>query len=119
MQFTRLILVVALSTAFSGLFGATVGGLLGYAVPSSLKVFFGVGSDELSKDKSFAREGEPAKGTAATISVQPDRSIPMQGAAVGGAFGLILGVGIGVLLGIIDQIVLSLRETRKNTQPSA
>lgn len=110
MQFSRLFLVLVFTTAVAGLFGASVGGLLGYAVPSSLRVFFGVGTEELSKEKA---EREAAKGTGATIALQPDRSFAAQGAALGGAFGLVLGAIIGVILGIADQILSAMRGARQ------
>ena len=110
MQYSRLFLVLVLTTAVAGLFGASVGGLLGYAVPSSLRVFFGVGAEELSRDRT---EREAAKGTGATIALQPDRSFAAQGAALGGAFGLVLGAVIGVVLGVADQILTAIREAKQ------
>ncbi|MCY3023340.1 MAG: hypothetical protein NTW87_30545 [Planctomycetota bacterium] len=113
MNFGRFCLVLGLTICAAGVFGAVVGGLLGYAVPSSLNVIFGVSAQDLAKDKKLERAPEEGAGVkkeaSASINVSPDKSIAAQGAAVGGAFGLILGVLAGAVLGVADQIVLLLR----------
>jgi hypothetical protein len=113
MNFTRFFLVLGLTICAAAVFGAAVGGLLGYAVPNSMNVIFGVSAQDLAKDRKLERAPDDGVGVkkeaSASINVSPNKSIAAQGAAVGGAFGLILGAVAGVVLGVADQIVLLLR----------
>ena len=118
MRFPRFILVLLLAVAGGGLFGASVGGLLGYAAPSSLKVFLGVEPWHLNQDYAARQKGaapSPAAegaGVRATVGLEEPQRLAAQGAAVGGAAGLILGVALGLALGALDQLLLFLRERR-------
>ena len=105
MAFYRLLIVTALVSILGGLFGASVGALLGYAVPSSLSVFFGTDANA-KHDKNFHTEtpaaGEPINRRV-ELGVDAQKNMAAQGAAVGGALGLVVGAFLGFLLGIVDQ----------------
>lgn len=105
MIISRLIFVLILCIAFGGAFGAAVGGLLGYAVPSSIRVFVGVNKvDDSTKDQASE------KSASAKVGVDPEtRGFFTQGAALGGAFGLIGGALAGLIVGAIDQLLTVLR----------
>ena len=112
MSFVRFCFVLAVTICAAGIFGAVVGGLLGYAVPSSMKVIFGVSAHDSGKDKTeqtLAEGGGVQKEAQASVLVNPEKSIAAQGAAIGAAVGLMLGAIAGVVLGVADQFVLLLR----------
>jgi len=105
MVISRLIFVLVLCIAFGGAFGAAVGGLLGFAVPSSVRVFVGV-----SKTDASAQETSAEKSASAKVGVDPEtRGFFTQGAALGGAFGLLGGALAGLIVGAIDQLLTVLR----------
>ncbi|MEX1089711.1 MAG: hypothetical protein WEC36_10890 [Phycisphaeraceae bacterium] len=118
MRFFRLLLVVTAITVCGGVFGAAVGGLVGYAVPSSLKVMFGVEKDKLEPDAVALGQREAAPGSVASsqqshtqFGVGLDTSTHMApaGAALGGAWGLVSGAVAGLFLGALDQIIILIR----------
>jgi len=105
MSFARFLIVTALITMLGGLFGACVGGLLGFAVPSSLSVFFGSESHGGDAFKNPADVHSDPVGKKVAVGVDTQRNLLGQGAAIGGAFGLVFGALLGFLLGIVDQIL--------------
>lgn len=120
MRFLRFFVIVILMTLFFGSFGAGVGGLVGYAVPSSISAMFGVKHHDIASDPAYARSAEP-QPMAMSIGVQKQRSMTSEGAALGAAWGLILGLGLGVIISLVDQLVLVIRyavAARNNPHPS-
>ena len=111
MAFYRLLIVTALVCILGGLFGASVGALLGYAVPSSLSVFFG--TEATGKTDKSPRAETPAAGEPINrrveLGVDSQKNMAAQGAAVGGALGLVAGAFLGFLLGIVDQTLHLIR----------
>lgn len=103
MSFFRLLAVTIGVAALSGLFGACVGGLLGYAVPSSLSMFFG---SEGGKDGKATTDGINRK---VELGIDSQKNMAGQGMALGGAFGLVVGAVLGFILGIVDQVLLLVR----------
>jgi ABC-type antimicrobial peptide transport system permease subunit len=106
MRFGRFFAVVVLFILCGGAFGSAVGGLVGYAVPSSLKVFFG----EVKKEKPPAPGELVIRDSETTIGVAPQKGLPWQGAALGGAAGLVLGLLAGIFLAAVDQVITAIRE---------
>ena len=105
MVISRLIFVMVLCIAFGGGFGALVGGLVGYAVPSSLKVFVCV-----TKTDTDASSSTQEKGASAKVGLDPEaHGLWQQGAALGGAFGLIGGALAGMIVAAMDQLLTVLR----------
>lgn len=117
MRFIRFVLVAVIATLLLGAFGGAVGGLIGYAVPSSLNVMFGVGANQTQTDPAFSR----AVGEDKTLSieVQKQRGMTGVGAALGAAWGLILGLAIGLIIAVVDQIVLLIRAAVDSRRPPA
>jgi len=118
MRFTRLLAVVVSVTLCGGIFGAAVGGLVGFAVPSSLKVMFGVGKTTVPTDAPQAQSSQTtgATGTGTTgtqghagIGIERQSGMAATGAALGGAWGLILGMMAALLLAALDQVILVAR----------
>jgi hypothetical protein len=119
MRFTRLMVVVVSVTVCGGIFGAAVGGLVGSAVPSSLKVMFGVGKTRVQTDApaSPVPTATPdAAGSTVTdtqghagVGIERQSGMAATGAALGGAWGLILGMMVALLLAALDQIILVVR----------
>src|SRR5437867_3521381 len=99
MSFFRLLVVTLLAVLLSGAFGACVGGLLGYAVPSSLSVFFG--SEATGKAAGKTAEGAASEPSSRKVQVglEPQNNLALQGAALGGAMGLVVGAILGFMLG--------------------
>lgn len=120
MRFFRLLVVVLLITLAGGLFGATVGGLMGYAVPSGMKAMFGVDKYEVQNDPDITqRDG----GTQVSLGMKLDGGggLLAQGAALGGAWGLVLGSMVALGVGLLDQLFLLLHasaQRRTNGSPS-
>ena len=117
MNFSRLFVVVIVVTLCGGAFGAAVGGLVGFAGPNSLSVFFGIQKPQVVEDTSQnnrARLDAPPEGHTARFSVSPQRetNLASYGAALGGASGLVLGSMLGILLAVADQLILLFRERR-------
>ncbi len=106
MRFFRLLTVIVIVTILGGGFGAAVGGLVGFAVPSSINAMFGVQSAQTVQDPAATRAGQ---GKTVSLAIQKERGMAAEGAALGCAWGLIFGVAIGVLLGALDQIILIIR----------
>lgn len=117
MRFLRLLLVVTLVTLLGGLFGAGVGSLVGYAVPSSFHAGYGAGtpSETVALPAPAQDPALKSAGVAAPAAQSPHVNVGFQfrsthaGAALGAAWGLVMGAIIGLILGIIDQVILAIR----------
>ena len=115
MLISRLMFVMGLCIAFGGGFGALVGGLVGYAVPSSLRVFVGV-----TKTDTDASSSTQEKGASAKVGLDPEaHGLWQQGAALGGAFGLIGGALAGMIVAALDQLLTVLRSRQAHAGPAA
>jgi hypothetical protein len=109
MRFARLTVVTLLVTLSCGALGGAVGGLLGYAFPSSFG--FAVDAQGAAGGQATETEKGGVQGQAA-VQLQPPRSFTTIGGAVGAAFGLLGGAILGLLLGAVDQALLALRDAR-------
>ncbi len=132
MRFLRFFLVILAVTLLTGTFGGVVGGLVGFAVPSSLRVMFGMDEGGPNHMQSSTHSSmmpptadAPAHRTATSrtdvgVAVTSDSSMASAGAAMGAASGLVLGVLLGIVIGIADQIILALSQlvNRKTSSPA-
>ena len=107
MNFLRLLIVVIVVTACGGSFGAIVGGLIGYAIPETLGAFFNIEKEEIESHTLHQREHYSASATVGGVG-STDGSNWNVGAAIGGAWGLILGSMAGLGIGVVDQILVAL-----------
>ncbi len=136
MNFLRLFLVVTLVTLVGGVFGATVGGLLGFAAPNSLEGFFGMEVAHGDPPPPVTNRTPPTPpDEAATGYTQrarlgvgdPQRAnFAASGAALGGASGLVIAAMFGIGIGLLDQGLLAWRQWsgasgvgRAGAEPSA
>ena len=107
MDLQRFILVMALVAALGCVVGGLAGTLFGLAVPREISLS-GSAQGDASPD---SRSGE------VTAGYDSDRSPVVQGAALGGRFGLLIGAGVGVLAAVIDQVLLGIRKNTRAAQP--
>lgn len=119
MNLGRFFQVFLCSTVAGLMIGAVAGGLLGVAVPASLKVAVGSkAAPEVKAMQPAPSEREPgvAASGEGTVMVQPERGLPSHGAAFGASCGLVTGALFGVLLGLIDQFLLAFRRDKQAPQ---
>jgi hypothetical protein len=119
----RFFAVVAAVTLLGGAFGATVGGLFGFALPKEIRLSTRMETKESAQDPGEALR-ETTRGKAYEVGMGPESetSPARKGAALGGALGLTMGAVLGFLLGILDQILLRVVEwygRRRETGPPA
>ena len=120
MRFVRLFLVVLLVTLCGGVFGAAVGGLMGFATPNALEVVFDVELEQASADQDVARiENSSGDATSVSVAATGERSLALYGASLGGSFGLIAGAVFGLGLGALDQIILALTAFARNRKAAS
>jgi hypothetical protein len=103
MKLFRFLFVVALMTLLGGAFGATVGGLFGYAMPRQLRFETRVESENTATGPDGTPQGTTT-GKAFEVGVGPEveASPAMKGASLGGALGLVTGSILGFLLAFLD-----------------
>lgn len=106
MKIIRFFCVVLIVSVACGLFGATVGGLLGYAVPSGVLV--GARSIEerrVEADTTAEEDSSKFRGVGVKLdeAAGEEKSPAARGAAMGAGFGLVIGAILGLPLALIDQ----------------
>ena len=107
MNFLRFISVALIVTLCGGIFGAAVGGLIGYAVPTSLHAFFGVSKAEAAADD------KDRSSTKIEAGLGEGKNLWTQGAALGAAWGLVLGSFFGLIIAVADQVMITVRTWTK------
>lgn len=110
--FAVLLIVAALGLTLGGL----TGWLIGVAVPQKVTVetkgAAGVNRGLPSPDDG-PKEAKHGVATAVEVAATADKSTEQSAAALGGAFGLMAGVGVGLIVAIIDQLLLAFRQRSK------
>ncbi len=107
MNLLRVLMIFIAVTIFGGAFGATVGGLMGVATPSTVRFFYETdkaveeGTPENADATKSRRQAAVGVGQHADADLAPG----WRGAAFGGAFGLVLGALLGIPIALADQFL--------------
>lgn len=109
MRIVRMFAILLIVALGGGLFGAGIGGLIGYGFPRSIsgQVALDEGTDEPDTGKI---ETSKTRGLTVGVGQDDDTTTAKKGAALGAAFGLSIGFMLGLLLALLDQFMTQVIE---------
>ena len=109
MRIVRMFVILLVVSFGGGLFGAGIGGLIGYGFPRSISGQVAIDEGTVDSDSPLV-ESTKTRGLTVGVGQDDDATTARKGAALGAALGLSVGFMLGLVLALLDQFMTQVIE---------